>query len=354
MDFRKTLWISHSAITDFNSCSRLYYFKSVYRNPQTGNRVQIVNPYLSLGSAVHETIDELLDLSPSKRINASLSRRLERIWKKYEGKKGGFISGKQENEFKQRGTKMLKRVEGSDMLSEKSLEREKSLPKMSLSEGVELVGSFDWIEVLKDGSLHIIDFKTGKKEENEKSLQLPIYHILAQNNYGKKVKKLSYWYLEKNSKPTSKKVGDMNESMAEIKFKSEEMKRAVDNSNFSCSSPYHKCFWCRKYESVLSGKAEFIGTDEKMKKDLYYLADTEDVLKKIYDEEFLDEKEKDILKIRMENGTVKEARDSSGMSKKQMEKTISKIKIKIKENLSSKELKVFVEELSKNGNKFEL
>ncbi len=354
MDSRKNLWISHSAINNFNNCARLYYFASIYRNPKTGNRVQIVNPYLSLGSAVHEAIDEVIDLSPSKRINSSLVKHFGKIWKNYEGKKGGFFSKKQEDEFRKRGLKMIKKVEGSEMLSKRSLKKEKDLPRMSLSEGVDLVGSFDWIEVLPDESLHIIDFKTGKSQESNKSLQLPIYQILAKNNYGKKVKKLSYWYLEKDYEPKVKQMKSIDDALIEIKHKAEEIKKSIEKSNFSCSSGYPRCFWCRKYESIVSGKAELIGTDEKMQKDLYYLTNGEEVIKKINDDSFLDREEKEVFQIRMNSGNMKDARGSLKKTEKQMEKTISNIKKKIKDNLSSKELKIFVEELSKKENRLEL
>ena len=341
----KKIQISYSAIKDFDNCSRLYYFTNIYRNPKTGNRVQIVNPYISLGSAVHDAIDELLDLAPSKRINASLTRRLEKIWEKYEGKKGGFISRKQELEFKKRGIKMLKKVEGSEMLSRRSLKREKELPRMPLSEDIDLVGSFDWIEVLPDNSLHIIDFKTGRGRENKKSLQLPIYYILAKNNYSQKVKKLSYWYLEDKSEPTSKEIGEINNSLSEIKDKADEIKKAIERSEFLCNSHYPRCFWCRKYESIISGRAEFISTDERGK-DLYYITNGEEVIRKINDEDFLNDKEKKILQIRMNNGDIKEILK---MSQKETEKIVLNIKEKIKDNLSSKELKAFIKELSKSN-----
>ncbi len=347
---RKTLWISHSAIKNFDNCSRLYYFTSIYRNPKTGNRVQIVNPYLSLGSAVHEAIDDVLDLAPSKRVCVSLVKRLEKSWERYAGKRGGFVSERQESEFKERGVKMIKKVENSSLLSTKSLKKEKELPKMSLFEGVELVGSFDWIELLPDKSLHIIDFKTGRSREDARSLQLPIYEILAKNSYGKKVGRLSYWYLEDSPKPTPKKLTG---SIAEIERKAVEIKKAVEGSEFSCSSKYPRCFWCRKYESIVSGRAEFIGTDDERQKDLFYLTSGDEVIRKINEGEFLNEEEKMILKMRMNNGSSEEVREASKKSRKQMGRSISDIKSKIKENLSTKELRIFVEELSKNGNRIE-
>jgi len=265
------IWISYSSITDFDNCSRLYYFKKIYRNPRTGNRVQIVNPYLSLGSAVHDSIDELVNLKPSQRLKISLIKRFNHIWKEYSGKKGGFESKKQEAEFKKRGAIMIKRFEKSSIIEAKTLKKGKNLPRMPLFKNIDLVGSFDWVEILNNGNLHIIDFKTGKKEEKKDSWQLPIYNLLALKNYNKKIEKLSYWYLEKDNKPTVKKTGNPNSFLSKLKEKTIEIKEKIENNNFSCDSSHKRCYWCQKYESIISGRAEHIGFDKKMKKDLYYL-----------------------------------------------------------------------------------
>ena len=54
-----TIWISHSALQDFEKCPRLYYLRSIYRDKKFGNnfRIQMANPYLSLGEIVHDAID---------------------------------------------------------------------------------------------------------------------------------------------------------------------------------------------------------------------------------------------------------------------------------------------------------
>ena len=354
IDSKETLWISHSAIRNFDNCSRLYYFANIYRNPDTGNRVQIVNPYISLGSAVHEVIDELLDLSPSKRTKTSLLGRLERVWSRYEGKVGGFVSPKQEAEFKKRGVNMIKKVEKSDILSKKALRRDDNLPKMTLYDGIQLVGSFDWIEVLPNNSLHIIDFKTGKSKESSDSLQLPIYQILAKSNYKKEVEKLSYWYLETSSNLTTQKSVDSEKALVKIKKKAIKIKETIDTSNFSCDSPYNRCFWCRKYENIISGKAERVGTNEKMQKDLFYITNSDDVVRKIEESNFLNKDEKKIFRMRMENETLKKVKEDSGKTSKEIKDLILSIKKKIKTNLSPRELKVFVEELSKSDNRLAL
>jgi len=349
MNSRETLWISHSAITDFNNCARLYYFKNVYRQPQTGNRVQIASPYLSLGSAVHSAIDELVNLSPSQRKRKSLLKVFEQKWLGYRGKRGGFFSNKQESEFKKRGIRMIKIFQKSTLLLKKSLKKEENLLKMELLPGVELVGSWDWIEIFPDNSLHIIDFKTGQNKEKNQSLQLPIYNILIRHHYPQKIKKSSYWYLERDPKPVPKKIENSKKALLKITEKAQEIKKAVENFNFSCHSSYRRCFWCQKYETILSGKAEYIDTDQETKKDIYYLSNGEEVIRKIYDEEFLNQEEKDILKMKMDRRPTKELGDLLEMTSQQVGEIVFKIKTKIKDNLSNRELKVFVEALGKNG-----
>jgi RecB family exonuclease len=331
--------VSHSSIIDFNKCSRLYYFKSLYRNPKTGNRVQLVSPYLSLGSVVHETIDKAVNLSLDKRKNFSLGKNYDKIWKKYSGKKGGFVSEKQEKEFKKRGFLMLKKVQRSSLFNKKTLKKEEGLPSKALSENIDLAGRFDWIEVLGNNNLHIVDFKTGRSQEKKDSWQLPIYQILAQEIYQRKVDRLSYWYLDKSRGLTKVEKVNPEKFLSQVKEKALEIEKAIKEKNFSCSSNYHKCYWCRPYEKIVSGAAEYVAVDEKMEKDLFFLTNGNDVLRKIKESDFLSQEEKDILETRLN--------DQEELKKSP--KDIEKIKKKIKKNLSRRELVFFIEELKKNG-----
>lgn len=350
MESKKFL-ISHSSINDFNNCSRLFYFKKIYRNPKTGNRIQLVNPYLSLGSAVHDTIDEVINLPPSQRKKISLKKRYQKLWKNYSRKRGGFVSKKQETEFKERGEKMILKVEKSDLLTKKSLKKSENLPKIKLFENIVLTGSFDWIEVLKNGNLHIIDFKTGKTKEKKDSWQLPIYKILAQEKYTKKVEKLSYWYLEKNNKLTYKEIIDSNLFISKIKRKALEIERKIKSNDFSCNSIYGKCFWCREYESIFFNKAEYVGHDNKMKKDLFFLDEGKFVLKKIENGNFLNKNEKEILKIRINGDLLKESKKQPKINNEKLKDAVFQIKKKIKNNLTKRELTIFIKELNQNGEK---
>jgi len=58
-DKYKATWVSHSSMGDFLKCPRLYYLRSIYKNPVTKNKMTIMEPALALGQVVHEVIEPL-------------------------------------------------------------------------------------------------------------------------------------------------------------------------------------------------------------------------------------------------------------------------------------------------------
>jgi hypothetical protein len=344
MDFRNTIWVSHSSLSDFENCPRLYYLKNIYRDPKTNNRLQLVNPYLSLGSSVHNTLESLSDISISKRKKLSWLKKFDEEW--IGGKKGGYGSIEKEKFFYNRGIKMIKMAQKSEILYRQAYKFPANfLPKTTLFPGVELVGSLDWAEILEDNSLHIVDFKTGAKEEKDTSLQLPIYRLLAENNFESTVSKLSYWYLDKEKLPQQKEVPELSECLDKIKKRAQVMVDGIKNKAFACTSNYRTCFKCRDYEKILTGEAEFIGSDPVRKKDLYYLPNGTETLTKVL--ESLEGQEQEIFRLRIEGCSIKEIGDKLKKTSKQVNTSGEKIKKQAKEILSAKELKHFVMEMQK-------
>ncbi len=337
---QKTLWISHSAILSFEQCPRSYYYKHQYRNPNTGNRVQIASPYFSLGLAVHETIENLSPLKIEERKKISLLERYNEIWDSFSGKKGGFVSKKQEEEFKKRGEKMIKRVEKSSLLEKPSLDIKEKVPNIDLIEGedIRLVGSLDWIEVLPNKNLHIIDFKTGNNKEKNGSLQLPIYNLLAKEKLPNKVEKVSYWYLQTDDKPTPASLSSSENDLKIIKEKAKKIKEHVEKDYYPCSYPKN-CFACRDFEKIKAGEAELISSD---KKDLFYILREEDIIKKLIDEEILEPREEKIFLMRVEGKKGDQISKELNLSKEKLEKIIGKIKEKMVNNLSAREVRLLV------------
>src|SRR3990167_2141388 len=105
------VWVSHSSMGDFLKCPRAYYLHNVYKNPDTGRKITIVNPALSLGSAVHATLEALKTLSVEERLHHDLVAEFEKEWvANASGKKGGFMSSEEEMVAKERGRLMIERV----------------------------------------------------------------------------------------------------------------------------------------------------------------------------------------------------------------------------------------------------
>jgi ATP-dependent exoDNAse (exonuclease V) beta subunit len=164
--------------------------------------MSIVTPHMSLGIAVHEVLEGLGDHPAEERMSRDLLVLFEKEWQKISGKKGGFLNDEDEQSFKARGIAMLEQVHNNPrfLLHKRiKLPRETMNPNFFLSDehNIILNGLIDWIEYLPEtDSLHIVDFKTGKYEEQEASLQLPIYLLLCNALQKRAVSAASYWYLE--------------------------------------------------------------------------------------------------------------------------------------------------------------
>lgn len=258
-------WVSHSSLTDFINCPRSYYLKNVYRNPKTNRKIQLVSPPLALGSVVHEVLEGLSVLPTKTRFNDPLLPKYELAWQKFTGKKGGFFDPELEYRYKSRGQAMLKRVsEHPGPLLNLAVKIDKDLPYYWLSEddNIILCGKIDWLEYLPEqDAVHIIDFKTSKSEENPKSFQLPIYHLLVTNCQKRRVANASYWYLEISDELTPKTLPDLQESAKRILKIAKEIKLAKSLERFKCPNE-DSCRFCAPYQQIINDKAEFVGVND--------------------------------------------------------------------------------------------
>lgn len=270
----KAVWVSHSSISDFLKCPRLYYLRNVYKDPKTGHKITIVSPHLSLGMIVHEIIESVSILPVEERFDDTLLQKYDAAWKKVSGKKGGFRSKEEEEEFKERGRKMLQKImDNPGPLSSKAvkIKSDGGLPYYWLSEedNIILCGKIDWVEYLHEtDGVHIIDFKTGKHEEDRESLQLPIYYLLAKNLQKRNIEKVSYWYLDNETGLTEMELPDGKNSHEKVYEVAKRIKLGRQINHLKC--PKGGCFACRGLESILEGKGEKVGVSE-YGQDIYIL-----------------------------------------------------------------------------------
>lgn len=262
------VWVSHSSMGDFLKCPRAYYLHNVYKNPDTGRKITLVSPALSLGSAVHATLEALKAVPVEERLRRDLVADFEKVWaESVSGKKGGFRSDAEEAAAKARGRAMIERVAAHPgPIAQKTVrlkESDNNMPPnfyLSEKENIILCGLIDWLEYVEaDDSIRVIDFKTGKHEEDEDSLQLPIYLLLLNELQKRRVSGASYWYLDKNDAPTEVALPDMAEAREKVLALARRVKDAREGRAYDCPRGSAGCFACQPYEAILRGDAEYIG-----------------------------------------------------------------------------------------------
>jgi len=273
------VWLSHSSISDFLKCPRAYYLKNVYKDPKTGHKIALMSPALALGQTVHTVLEGLSVLPKDERFSKPLLAKFDDEWKKVSGKQGGFLDADSEYVYKKRGEEMLKRVynnPGPIIKKAVKIKAENDLPRYWLSEEENLIlcGKIDWLEYFPEtDSVHIIDFKTGKKREEEHSLQLPIYNLLVHNCQKRKAVKASYWHLATDDKCVEMTLPDIEEARKTILEIGRKMKLARQLKKFDC--PHNGCFACKQMEKILNGEAELVGQDDH-RRDIYILKEEKD------------------------------------------------------------------------------
>lgn len=287
----KAVWVSHSSMGDFLKCPRLYYLHNVYKN-KSGRKIAIISPHMSLGVAVHNTLENLVNYNSEERIKIISNRLLldfENNWAKVSGKIGGFVSSDQETEFKSRGIEMIQRVAlNPGPLIKKTVhfppkinnaEKVDMLPHYFLNDtdNIILCGKVDWLEYLPEtDSLNVIDFKTGKHEEKEGSLQLPIYQLLLSKLQRRKVTRAEYWYIDRDDAPIAATLYDLDDAYNKVYEVAKKVKSARDKNEYICPEGANGCRHCQPYERIvklINGDAtisdiEYVGKGE-YKQDLY-------------------------------------------------------------------------------------
>ena len=271
-DKYSALWVSHSSMRDFLNCPRAYFLRNVYKDPRTGHKMTVMSPSLALGQVVHDVVEALSTIPVEERFVTDPLETYNNTWEKVSGKKGGFHSDEQEQRFKARGREMIQRVKKNPgPLKNLAVKISQELPHYWISEddNIVLCGKIDWLEYLKDSdSVHIIDFKTSKKEESEDSLQLPIYLLLVKNTQKREVEKASYWYLDLDKGLKEQKLPDDKSAHDRVMKIAKELKLRKSLDKLDCLQG--GCFYCEPLERVLKGEGEKVA-ESTYGQDIYIL-----------------------------------------------------------------------------------
>ncbi len=265
---KDALFISYTGLKDYSKCPRSFYLKNIYRDPKTGYKIQVTSPYMTLGAIVHDAIKWFLQMQ-GQVTQDQLIQKYRNFWLKYRGKRGGFSSVEDEASFGKRGLAMLGNFFTNASVLEPGLGTDDFL-KFKLSDTTFLNGRVDFLGQLPDGSVHVLDFKTGSKDE-EDSLQLYIYAILAESNLQRPVSKISYWYLDRDSHPKEAVLDSLEEKLDWLRDKAKEIKQVIEEAKWVCIRDPELCRDCQAYQDIIDGKGEFQFSDDAFRKLVYYL-----------------------------------------------------------------------------------
>lgn len=266
--FVKNAYLSHSSLKDFLNCPRAYYLKNLYKDPDTGHKLQIASPYLTLGIAIHETIDWFCKQDP-KPTQEETIKQFRHCWRNYRLKRGGFKNLEEEAVFGKRGLEMLPNFYQHYLELDPYVPAVR-FPKYNLLEDVILTGNMDYVGHRPDGSFSVVDFKTGAKDEMSQ-LQLNIYAILTEANMGQEVTQASFWYLDRDDLPKPAVLDPVAQTLDWLIEAAKEVKAAVLANHWVCKKHPGLCKDCRNYQLLIDKKAEFLFSDFKFKKDFYFL-----------------------------------------------------------------------------------
>lgn len=192
--------ISFSQLSDFDLCPLLYKYKQILKIPTFGKSA------MSYGNSIHHTLENFMKLYlENQKINSETLPSEADLLRIYEE---SFIDEWYDSEK----DKIEKKEQGKEQLLRLHNDWKKELPKPFLLEqdftlkigGIVIKGRIDRIDHCEDG-VEIIDYKTGKPKEKlewKDKRQLIIYQLALEQSFDPplKVKKLSYLYIENNSK----------------------------------------------------------------------------------------------------------------------------------------------------------
>jgi len=211
---------SPSRISMFDICPKqyhFYYLDPIYSKMKNTlkRKSQHIWPFYTLGKAVHNAITLFYHDTQTHSLQ-KLKDSLKEVWQsEVEPRKkppllkwGGFATIEEEREAYRQALLMLNNFYGCQINPEveylPTADFSHSIKDYTdlitpLSSDFDISGKFDLVAKEKNGNLHIIDFKTSKKEEAN-PFQLKFYKVLAESKFGKKVEKASFYFLRTGKK----------------------------------------------------------------------------------------------------------------------------------------------------------
>lgn len=197
------LKLSPTAVACFRGCPRQYRFRYIDR---LGDIYGGPRPYFTMGNHVHDTLKEFLTAVPLERRNMQTMRALlKKKWLRY---RVGFRGPEDERRW---ALKALRQLAG--FVADHDVRVRPYLVEASLAtevtRGLLLQARIDRADLEADGTLHVIDYKTGNPPESSDWTQLHLNALVLSRQGPRAVSRASYIYLSSGSVDT----GEISQSV---------------------------------------------------------------------------------------------------------------------------------------------
>src|SRR4030042_4180095 len=174
----------------FQQCPRQYKYQYI---DHLGDIYRKARPYFTMGDHVHATLKDFLSAVPvSERNLLKLEDLLREKWRR---NRKGFNDVEDEKRWGQKALKQLRWFAQNQDIAVTPFMIENN-HRAELTDNILLKGRIDRVDKEADGSLYIIDYKTGKMPAEINQLQLHIYALILSKKQDLPLKKASYLYLE--------------------------------------------------------------------------------------------------------------------------------------------------------------
>jgi putative RecB family exonuclease len=174
----------------FQQCPRQYKFQYI---DHIGDIYRKARPYFTMGDHVHATLKDFLSVVPVGERNLLKLEDLLRV--KWRRNRKGFNDKEDEKRWGEKALNQLRWFAKNIDMSVTPFMIENN-HRAELTANILLKGRIDRVDKESDGSLHIVDYKTGKMPAKINQLQLHIYALILSRKQDLPVKRASYLYLE--------------------------------------------------------------------------------------------------------------------------------------------------------------
>lgn len=263
---------THFRVNTYETCPKKYYFEYIDEYISAHKReLRVKRPDSTLGINVHDTLKYFFKLPLEVRTAKRLTNILWQVWGKTRGKKGGFENDEQEREYYKRALIMLSNFYKKADLNPKIFylpvdESYKDLLKVPYDKDLVIGGKIDRIDKNDDGTLRIIDYKTGKEKDDR--FQIAIYGMVAERYFNIPTPVGSLYYLFSGTV----KIIEINEELKSdtVEWIKTVIKKITSDTDFD-PRVSKLCGWCdyvrfcpmkKEVEKLLGGKKAVVDTED--------------------------------------------------------------------------------------------